>query len=186
MHVAYASEKTQLNSSRHRGVIAAAEHAPANSGVRMKAGTFRALCALVPCLSPIFAHAQHDDAERLRIHGPLAISDGGIAVYPTHAEIRSENYPLLRRYSLRGGQRMSALGRSFALFSMTRPAQVAVERAGHFAAMLRPAPRTPVLEGGEACRGLVAGAERLPLSLDSIMTRAGRCSTRAPSTTSSA
>jgi phosphate transport system substrate-binding protein len=96
---------------------------------------------------------------------PLAVSDGGIAVYPTRAGIHSEDYPLLRRYSLHGGQMMSALGRSFALFSMTRPAQQAVERAGHFAVMLRPAPRTPVLEGSEAYRRLMANAERLPLSL---------------------
>lgn len=96
---------------------------------------------------------------------PLAVSDGGVAVFPTRVDILSEDYPLLRRYSLHGGQMMSALGRSLALYSSTRRAQEAIERAGHFAVMLRPAPASPVIDASAAYRRLVAGGERLPLSL---------------------
>lgn len=101
---------------------------------------------------------------------PLAISSGGLAIYPTPLNILSEDYPLLRRYSIYGGQLMSALGRSFALHTVTRRAQEAVAAAGHFAVTLRPAPqlRQPQLsqpQAGATYSQLVAGAQRLPLSL---------------------
>lgn len=96
---------------------------------------------------------------------PLAIADGGVPVYPTRLGVLSEDYPLLRRYSLYGGQMMSALGRSFALHTITRAAQEAVERAGHFATMLRPAPQPRLFDLAPEYRDLVAGAQRLPLSL---------------------
>ncbi|MFD0737806.1 substrate-binding domain-containing protein [Lysobacter koreensis] len=105
---------------------------------------------------------------RSRVPGrarPLAISHGGLAVYPTPINILSEDYPLLRRYSLYGGQLMSALGRSFALHTVTRRAQEAVAVANHFAVMLRPAPQSPAPRASAQYTQLVAGAQRLPLSL---------------------
>ena len=105
---------------------------------------------------------------RTRVSGrtrPLAISQGGLAIYPTRLNILSEDYPLLRRYSLYGGQLMSALGRSLALHSVTRSAQEAVAAAGHFAVTLRPAPQLPQPKAASRYNQLVAGAQRLPLSL---------------------
>lgn len=96
---------------------------------------------------------------------PLAISSGGLAVYPTQLAILSEDYPLTRRYSMYGGQLMSALGRSFALYSTTRRAQAAVAAAGHFALTLRPTPQLPPPAASAEYRRLVAGALRLPVSL---------------------
>lgn len=96
---------------------------------------------------------------------PLAISSGGLAVYPTPLAILSEDYPLTRRYSLYGGQLMSALGRSFALYSTTRRAQEAVAAAGHFAVTLRPTAQLPLPAASAEYTRLVAGAQRLPLSL---------------------
>ncbi|MFC0679063.1 substrate-binding domain-containing protein [Lysobacter korlensis] len=95
----------------------------------------------------------------------LAVSDGVVAVLPTRVDVLSEDHPLLRRYNPLGGQVMSALGRSLALYSSIRAAQSAVERAGHFAVMLRPAPTSPPIVASDACRRLINGAERLPLSL---------------------
>lgn len=96
---------------------------------------------------------------------PLAISRGGLAVYPTPLATLSEDYPLTRRYSLYGGQLMSALGRSFALYTVTRRAQESVAAAGHFAVTLRPAPQSPLPAASAEYTRLVAGAQRLPLSL---------------------
>lgn len=96
---------------------------------------------------------------------PLAIADGGLPVYPTRLGVLSEDYPLLRRYSLYGGQMMSALGRSFALYTMTARAQRSIGRAGHFAVMLRPVPQSRLSAARTDYRELVAGAQRLPLSL---------------------
>ncbi|MGH8076347.1 MAG: substrate-binding domain-containing protein [Lysobacter sp.] len=96
---------------------------------------------------------------------PLAISNGGFAAYPTTMAILTEDYPLTRRYSLYGGQLMSALGRSFALYSVTRRAQEAVAAAGHFAVTLRPTQQAPLLSTNIEYTRLVAGAQRLPLSL---------------------
>lgn len=95
---------------------------------------------------------------------PLAISDGGVAVDPAPLNVLSEDYPLLRRYSLYGGQMMSALGRSFALYTMTRAGQAAVAQTGHFAVTLRPVPQPPPPVDAEH-GAFVAGARRLPLSL---------------------
>lgn len=95
----------------------------------------------------------------------LAISDGGIAVLPTRINVLSEDYPLLRRYRLYGGQLMSALGRSFAQYSVSRRAQQAVERAGFVAVTLRPAAQATPPDIARPYGEAVAGAERLPLSL---------------------
>lgn len=95
----------------------------------------------------------------------LAISDGGIAVLPTRINVLSEDYPLVRRYRLYGGQLMSALGRSFAQYSVTRRAQQAVERAGFIAVTLRPASQPLPPDARKPYGEAVAGAERLPLSV---------------------
>lgn len=96
---------------------------------------------------------------------PLAIGRGGEALLPTRINVQSEDYPLVQRYSLYGGQMMSALGRSFALFSVGRRAQQAVSASGHIAVTLRPAQQQPLPSGVEEYRSLVAGAQRLPVSL---------------------
>lgn len=96
---------------------------------------------------------------------PLAISNGGIAVAPTRLNSMSEDYPLVRRYSLYGGQLMSALGRSLALYALTGRGQHAVERAGHFAVTLRPALQAPALKALSEYNSMIAGAQRLPVSL---------------------
>ncbi|KRG68996.1 substrate-binding domain-containing protein [Pseudoxanthomonas dokdonensis] len=95
----------------------------------------------------------------------LPVSDTGIAVAPDPVGVGSEDYPLTRRYVLRGGPLMSALGRSLALYAVGSAGQRAVQQAGYRSLRLRqvdgtgtPDPRTPY---GEA----VAGATRLPLSL---------------------
>lgn len=95
----------------------------------------------------------------------LAISDGGIAVLPTRLNVLSEDYPLVRRYRLYGGQLMSALGRSFAQYSLSRRAQQAAERAGFLAVTLRPASQAAPPDVARPYGAAVAGAERLPLSL---------------------
>lgn len=96
---------------------------------------------------------------------PLAISDGGEGVYPTPLNLLSEDYPLTRRYSLYGGQLMSALGRSFAVYSVTRRAQEDVAATGHFAVTLRPAPQPPMPKASGEYQRVVVGAQRLPVSL---------------------
>lgn len=96
---------------------------------------------------------------------PLAIGRGGEALLPTRINVQSEDYPLVRRYSLYGGQMMSALGRSLALFSIGRRAQEAVAASGHIAVTLRPATQQPLPTGVAEYQGVVAGAQRLPLSL---------------------
>ncbi|GAB3749628.1 substrate-binding domain-containing protein [Lysobacter olei] len=96
---------------------------------------------------------------------PLAIGQGGAALLPTRINVQSEDYPLVQRYSLYGGQMMSALGRSFALFSIGRHAQAAVAASGHIAVTLRPAVQQPLPVGALDYQNVVAGAERLPLSL---------------------
>ncbi|HVK50619.1 MAG TPA: substrate-binding domain-containing protein [Pseudoxanthomonas sp.] len=95
----------------------------------------------------------------------LAISDGGMAVLPSRLNVLSEDYPLVRRYRLYGGQLMSALGRSFAQYSITRRAQQAAERAGFLAVTLRPAAQAVPPDVARPYGAAVAGAERLPLSL---------------------
>lgn len=96
---------------------------------------------------------------------PLAIGRGGEALLPTRINVQSEDYPLVQRYSLYGGQMMSALGRSFALFAVGRQAQEAVAASGHIAVTLRPARQQPLPPGVAEYRSVVAGAERLPVSL---------------------
>lgn len=95
----------------------------------------------------------------------LAISEGGLAVLPTRLNVLSEDYPLVQRYRLYGGTLMSALGRSFAQYSVTRPAQQAVERAGFMAVTLRPAMQPGLPDPGQPYGQAVAGNQRLPLSL---------------------
>ncbi len=95
----------------------------------------------------------------------LAISDGGMAVLPTRLNVMSEDYPLVQRYRLYGGPLMSALGRSFAQYSVTRQAQRAAERAGFMAVTLRPAVQSPPSAADSSYVEAVAGAERLPISL---------------------
>lgn len=96
---------------------------------------------------------------------PLAIGRGGEALLPTRINVQSEDYPLVQRYSLYGGQMMSALGRSFALFAVGRRAQETVAASGHIAVMLRPARQQPFPAGLDEYRNVVAGAQRLPISL---------------------
>lgn len=96
---------------------------------------------------------------------PLAIGRGGESLLPTRINVQSEDYPLVQRYSLYGGQMMSALGRSLALFAVGRRAQQTVAASGHIAVTLRPAPQQPLPSGVEEYRSVVAGAQRLPLSL---------------------
>lgn len=96
---------------------------------------------------------------------PLAISAGGESLLPTRINVQSEDYPLVQRYSLYGGQMMSALGRSFALFAVGRRAQQAVAASGHLAVTLRPARPQPLPAGLQEYRSMVAGAQRLPVSL---------------------
>ncbi len=95
----------------------------------------------------------------------LAVSDGGVAVQPTRLGIGSEDYPLLWRYRLYGGTLMSALGRSFALYSISRGGQQAVERAGYLSMMLRPTDSSPQQPTSSPYGEAVAGATRLPLGL---------------------
>lgn len=96
----------------------------------------------------------------------LAISDGGEAIAPSPMQIMSEDYPLMRRMTLYGGQMMGALGRSFALYTIARSGQQAVARAGHLGVMLRPAPQeVPGRAVPREYAELVAQAQRVPLSL---------------------
>jgi phosphate transport system substrate-binding protein len=95
----------------------------------------------------------------------LAIADGGDPVAPTRLQVLSEDYPLMRRLTLYGGQMMTALGRSFALYATTAAGQQAVADAGHIALTLRPVAQQPVTSGWRPYAELVADAERVPLSL---------------------
>ena len=96
----------------------------------------------------------------------LALAEGGIAVAPTPVNLRSEDYPLVQRYSVYGGQMMSALGRSLALYLISPPAQRVVAAQGLMAMSLprqttEAVPTTSPVPYREA----VAGATRLPLSV---------------------
>lgn len=98
----------------------------------------------------------------------LAIADGGIAVLPTPASIRGEDYPLVQRYSLYGGQMMSALGRSLALYSVGAQAQQVVRRIGPIPMSIAPDPNQTTSPGtGQTDAYLQAGAggQRLTTTL---------------------
>ena len=95
----------------------------------------------------------------------LAIADGGEAVAPGRLQVLSEDYPLQRRLTLYGGQMMTALGRSFALYAMTAAGQQAVADAGHIALTLRPVAQPHATPAWRPYAKLVGDAERLPLSL---------------------
>lgn len=96
----------------------------------------------------------------------LAMADGGIAVAPTLVNLRSEDYPLVQRYSVYGGQMMSALGRSLALYLISPPAQRVVAAQG-LVAMSLPKQATEAApdSGPVPYREAVAGGTRLPLSV---------------------
>jgi len=96
----------------------------------------------------------------------LAVADGGIAVAPTPVNLRSEDYPLVQRYSVYGGQMMSALGRSLALYLISPPAQRVVASQGLLAmALPKEATEAAPTAGPVPYREAVAGARRLPLSV---------------------
>lgn len=100
----------------------------------------------------------------------LAIADGGIAVLPTPASIRGEDYPLVQRYSLYGGQMMSALGRSLALYSIGAQAQQVVRRIGPIPMGIAPDPgqtaqASPGARQTDAYLQAGAGAQRLTTTL---------------------
>lgn len=96
----------------------------------------------------------------------LAIADGGIPVAPTATNLRSEDYPLVQRYSVYGGQMMSALGRSLAMYLISPPAQRVVARQGLVAMTLPKAPTEDAPSAGPPpYREAVAGAKRLPLTV---------------------
>jgi phosphate transport system substrate-binding protein len=98
----------------------------------------------------------------------LAIADGGIAIAPTPASIRGEDYPLVQRYSLHGGQMMSALGRSLALYAIGPQAQQVVRRIGPLPLALVPDP-TPLAATSasrpDAYAQAGSGAQRLTTTL---------------------
>lgn len=100
----------------------------------------------------------------------LAIADGGIAVLPTAAAVRGEDYPLVQRYSLYGGQMMSALGRSLALYALGPQAQQLVRRLGPISMAIDVDPATPQ-SGATAARAdatyaqASTGARRLTTTL---------------------
>ncbi|MBB5887070.1 flagellar motor protein MotB [Xanthomonas sp. LMG 8992] len=80
----------------------------------------------------------------------LAIADGGIAVLPTAAAVRGEDYPLVQRYSLYGGQMMSALGRGLALYAIGPQAQQQVRRLGAISMAIDVDPGIPPGESAAA------------------------------------
>lgn len=98
----------------------------------------------------------------------LAIADGGIAVTPTLASVRGEDYPLVQRYSLYGGQMMSALGRSLALYAIGTQAQQVVHRIGPVPMRIAPDPVPQVQAGTRQTDAYVqagADAQRLTTTL---------------------
>ncbi len=95
----------------------------------------------------------------------VAISEGGIALAPSPVNLRSEDYPLVQRYSVYGGQMMSALGRSLALYLIGPQAQRIVAAQGLLALQL-PTPISVAMDGEPAAyREAVGSAKRLPLSV---------------------
>lgn len=121
------------------------------------------------------AHAASQDVAALAVVGvstgipgntrTLAIADGGMAVLPTRLNVMSEDYPLVQRYRLYGGPLMSALGRSFAQYSITRRAQQAIEQAGFMAMILRPVTQPAPPDPAKSYGKTVAGTQRLAVSL---------------------
>ena len=97
----------------------------------------------------------------------LPVSDGGLAVAADTTGIRSQDYPLAWRYSLYGGQMMSALGRSFALHTLGTRAQAVARRQGLVSMGLQvPAAAVAAPDAvPEAYRDAIAGGTRLPLAL---------------------
>jgi phosphate transport system substrate-binding protein len=95
----------------------------------------------------------------------LAIADGGEAIAPGRLQVLSEDYPLQRRLALYGGQMMTALGRSFALYAMTASGQQAVADSGHIALTLRSVGGPAASPAWRPYAEVVSDAERLPLSL---------------------
>lgn len=100
----------------------------------------------------------------------LAIADGGVAVAPTPASIRGEDYPLVQRYSVYGGQMMSALGRSLALYVVGPQAQQVVRRIGPIPMQIAADPTRQAQAGtdtrqADAYLQAAAGAQRLTTTL---------------------
>lgn len=95
----------------------------------------------------------------------LPVSDGGLAVAPDPTGIRSQDYPLAWRYQVYGGQMMSALGRSFALHTLTPRAQALVRRLGLVPMDLSLPATGEVAALPPDYRDAVAGGTRLPLAL---------------------
>lgn len=92
----------------------------------------------------------------------IAVSDGGVVVRPDRVGVLSEDYPLVRRYTLYGGPLMSALGRSLAMYAIGYRGQRAVAAAGALAVMLQPV-RGPT--PSTTADALVRGGTRLPVNL---------------------
>jgi len=121
---------------------------------RAAAGDPQAL-AVVELVTPLPANSR-----------ALAIADGGLAIAPTPVNLRSEDYPLVQRYSVYGGQMMSALGRSLALYLISPPAQRVVASQGLVPMSLpRTASEQVPSNVPAAYREAVAGGVRLPLSV---------------------
>lgn len=96
----------------------------------------------------------------------LPVSDGGVAVPPDFTGVRSQDYPLAWPYRVYGGQMMSALGRSFAMYTVTPRAQGVVRGLGLVSMdQFAPQPATEAAAAPEAYRDAVAGGVRLPLAL---------------------
>ncbi|HEY0333327.1 MAG TPA: substrate-binding domain-containing protein [Stenotrophomonas sp.] len=95
----------------------------------------------------------------------LSIADGGMAVAPSTVNLRSEDYPLVQRYSVYGSQMMSALGRSLALYLISPPAQRVVAAQGLVPMSLPPATEALPAAAPAPYREAVAGAQRLPISV---------------------
>lgn len=96
----------------------------------------------------------------------LAVSDGATAIAADAAGVRSRDYPLVRAYRLYGGQMMSALGRSFALHTLSPRAQRVVHARGLASLQLATAETAPDPAGlQQDYRDAVAGARRLPVAL---------------------
>ncbi|MBO9716383.1 MAG: substrate-binding domain-containing protein [Pseudoxanthomonas sp.] len=98
----------------------------------------------------------------------VAVADGGVAVAPDAAGVRSRDYPLVRPYTLYGGQMMSALGRSFAMYTITARAQDVVRAQGLVALDVAAPPAVAAdatVRLPEEYRHAVDGAVRLPLAL---------------------
>jgi phosphate transport system substrate-binding protein len=102
---------------------------------------------------------------RVKVLAMSAGSAGARAIAPTSVNLRTEEYPLVRRLYLVGGPLMSAFGRSLANYAVSPEGQAIVERNGFLSLMPRLMAEPVPTNAPAEYRQLVQGATRVSTNL---------------------